>query len=432
VVRIEPDGLSRTLWSSKDEAPLTLLARGPGRVLLGTGGRGRLLLLDVDGEAGLTLDTSSRQVQALASRDGHLAAALANVAALLTLGPDRAATGTLLSPHHDAERAARWGRIKVEGSRPDAGTVLLHLRGGNTAEPNEGWTPWTRAEGDPLAADGAAVRLPPTRFIQWRLTLSQDRGRVPGVRSVLLRYLPSNRPPVIQQLALEPPGLAFRHRPPPWVTSGERPVLVDLMPPAVRDKLVGDEPKKRSKQAFEPGVRTAVWQAGDPDGDRLVYDLHVAPLTRDAWIPLIESTDRSFHSFDTRPLPDGRYRLRLVARDDPDNDTDRARRTAKVGPPFLVDNHPPRVLLGEVRWEGRELVVRFRGVDETGPVVRAEVSFPGGPWQTLLPEDGVGDSRDESFLARLDPDPAVKGPLRLRVFDEAWNVGTAQVDVGRD
>jgi hypothetical protein len=306
--------------------------------------------------------------------------------------------------------------------------VAIHLRGGNTGEPDAGWTAWTAAEGDPLSPDGALAELPATRFVQWRLTLSGSGRDEPSVRSVLLRYLPANRAPRIESLQLEPPGLAFRALPPARVASGERPVLAELIPSEVEAKLGANKAKERSKKAFEPGVRTAIWKASDPDGDHLVYDVDVARMASDRWLAVARELDRSFHSFDTRTLPDGRYRLRLVARDDTDNGETRARRSELVSAPFLVDNRPPEIVDARARWEEASLLLTLSGRDATGPVRRAEVAFDGGSWRSYLPDDGVGDSRRERFRIRLSP-PDRPGPLLVRVFDEAGNVATAEVAV---
>lgn len=425
LLRIEADGLVRTVWTGTSETPLSLAPYGPGEVLVGTGDAGRILLVDSQGRSGLFADTSSRQVHALAAQEGRLAAALSNPAALLLSGGKRSGSGTLVSSPHDAGRAALWGRVRVLGRVPQGAGLSLELRGGNTAEPDGGWTPWTEPSGDPLSPDGAAVELPRTRFVQWRLVLEGSRHGSPAVRSVLLRYLPANRPPEIQELTIEPRGLAYRALPPPAVASGEKPVLETLVPARIEEKIGPNNKKKRSKRAFEPGVQSLSWKAADPDGDHLRYDLLVSPLGEDRWLMLAEGLEREFHSFDTRALPDGRYRARLEASDAPDNETGRVRSASRLSDPFLVDNRPPEVAGAELRSEQGGLRLSFRGVDSTGPVVRAEVSLDGGPWRSYLPEDGVGDSREELFSLVLAAEDVPRASLLIRVFDEGDNVGTA-------
>jgi hypothetical protein len=425
VLRIEPDGLTRTVWTGKSETPLSLAARGPGEVLVGTGEAGRILLVDAEGRSGLFADTSSRQVHALAVRGRRLAAALSNAAALLLSEGNAADSGTLVSRPHDAGRAALWGRVRVFARAPHgSGGLTLETRGGNTAEPDGGWTPWAEVAGDPLSGDGARVELPRTRFVQWRLTLRRARQGAPAVRSVLLRYLPANRPPEILELKVEPRGLAYRALPPPAVASGEKPVLETLVPARLEKQIGPNNKKKRSKRAFEPGVQSLSWKAADPDGDHLRYSLLVSPLGEDRWVTLAEELERDFHSFDTRALPDGRYRARLVAGDGTDNPGTRARQASRPSAPFLVDNTPPEVVGAALRSEGEGLRLTFRGVDGTGPVVRAEVSLDGGPWRPLLPEDGVGDSREELFSIDLGTEGVSAGTIVVRVFDEGDNVGT--------
>jgi len=102
------------------------------------------------------------------------------------------------------------------------------------------------------------------------------------------------------------------------------------------------------------------WQAEDPNGDTLIFDLHYQPVESDVWLPLASDLTGASHAWDVRPVPDGFVTVRLTASDRRDNSPDQRRRTTRISDPVLIDRTPPRGELqaqvqadGSVRLSGR-------------------------------------------------------------------------------
>jgi hypothetical protein len=130
--------------------------------------------------------------------------------------------------------------------------------------------------------------------------------------------------------------------------------------------------------------------------------------------------DETQINFDTSQLPDGRYELRLVASDATDN-PEQALTSAKEGVEFDIDNTPPSIEIGQ---SGGDVVVRVR--DERSPVGKVEYSIDAERWIPILPDDGIADSRDESFRIRRS---AISGKFAVfRAVDSFYNVATRSLN----
>ena len=140
------------------------------------------------------------------------------------------------------------------------------------------------------------------------------------------------------------------------------------------------------------------------------------------WFDLLkpqEKLTKESYSWETSDLPEGRYRLRLVATDELSNPPDRVTRDEMESSVVLVDNTPPVV-------EGLKVTgMRVQGVaiDGVGPIARIEISLSGSDeWTPFFPSDGIFDEQREEFdvdVSRLARSlPAL---LSLRVYDKANN-----------
>src|SRR5262249_61777712 len=78
-------------------------------------------------------------------------------------------------------------------------------------------------------------------------------------------------------------------------------------------------------------------------------------------------------TWDTNALPDGRYRIRVVASDGPDNAINEALETTLVSPPFTIDNTPPEGSEASAAAERHGRQVRGRARDASTVVTRLEI-----------------------------------------------------------
>ena len=140
----------------------------------------------------------------------------------------------------------------------------------------------------------------------------------------------------------------------------------------------------------------------------------------------------NFFSIDGATLADGRYIIKVVASDAPDNPPGKAFTGERLSEPIDIDNTPPVVrVVGEpqIRSDGIRLV--FDVEDATGRVKRADVSLDGSPWNPTFPDDGIADSGRERYTLDLPIVTPGEHTVSLRAFDNSGNVGSVSVTVRR-
>lgn len=412
VFRILPDGSTDVVWSSKTVVGYAVLADGA-RVLIGTGDRGRIVSVDAATlRSTLLLQSTEDQTTTLVSAAGGIFATGTNLGKLFRLGPGSVPTGTYESPVHDAKASSAWGRAALVG----VGSVTMESRSGNTEAPDSTWSPWVPVR---FENRSGGVASPSSRYLQWRVTLS---GAGVEVQSVLISYLPKNVAPEITQLVVLPSGIGLQEQPqlqadPAIASSGFDPAIFGLaqnIPP---------------RRVFQKGARSVVWQAKDPDDDRLSYTLLVRGVAEREWRTLATGLLNSWFTIDSDALPDGVYLIRLVASDGVTNPKALALTGDRSSEPIEIDNTPPKVTAGSPGISGRGGDVSFRVEDATSRIVRAEYSIDGGPWLPVYPSDGIPDSPAENFVVRVDGLSLGEHVLALRAADSSANTGTGKLTV---
>jgi hypothetical protein len=128
-------------------------------------------------------------------------------------------------------------------------------------------------------------------------------------------------------------------------------------------------------------------------------------------------------------LADGQYTALLVASDALSNSPAMARKDQMMSSPFWIDNTPPTVSVEHSEVKGSGAVIQFRVEDTTSPLHNAESSVGQNDWQEINSDDGIIDSRAETFTvkaAQLTPGEHV---ITLRAYDMAGNVGIGKAVV---
>jgi hypothetical protein len=304
--------------------------------------------------------------------------------------------------------------------------VRLQARAGNTATPDSTWTDWSPPVTRPA---GEAVRTEKARYLQLRLTLAGRPGVTPTVEAVAAAYQQRNLPPSVRSVTVHPAGEAFQK---PISVSGE-PEILGLDTDPLSERAAAQRPPAGSPPAisfsrklYQRGLRTFSWQAEDPNGDPLLFDVEYRAVGDERWRPLRADLVEPVFAWDTATVPNGRYVLRVVASDSPANAPALALTGAKDSASFAVDNAPPAIA-ASLDPRGR-IDVRVR--DDASPVRKLEMSIDAGRWEEVQPADGIADSLEERFEI---PIPAARGTgprlVVLRATDSLGNVSTARVDV---
>jgi hypothetical protein len=424
VYRLDANGASDTIWDSKESVAFALSADGDGRVLVGTGQKGRIYQAAAGEKPALLAQTSEAQTSRLirAGAGGNqLFAAASNLGKLFRLSNETAASGTYTSFVRDAQTSAAWGRISWVGE----GAIELQTRSGNTGNPDSTWSDWSA----PVSgSDGDAIKSPPARFIQWRATLKKaTNSPSPRLREVTVSYLPRNLAPKISSVNVLPAGVSLQALPQQQPDGGADQA-------GIEPSILGAVAQIPPRRVFQRGAISLQWQAEDKNGDTLEYSVYYRDASNSVgaagdFYPLKTGLRDNYYTVDPNALPDGRYVFKIVASDEASNPAAQSLTDEQETEPIELDNTPPAVVADAPRLSGPNVEIVFRAADATSIIRRAEYQVDGGPWKAVFPVDGIADSKREEFhvtVTLADKKPHV---VALRAFDANANVGTAQATV---
>jgi len=417
VYRIKADGDSDILWSSTTVTGFSIYAHQTGSgVLLGTSEKGRIYNVSNAGQESLALQTEASQISTIFSRGGDLHATSSNQGVLYKIGPDAVPEGTYESAVLDARSVAAWGRIWWRST----GSVELQSRSGNSEKPESTWSQWATVRGQ---AEGPSTS-PRARYFQWRAIL-RSSATPASVSDVNLAFLPANIAPEVLAVQMLPVNVGLAANPPVQVDpnielAGLDPVTFGIPAAAVAPRRI-----------YQRAARSFQWTAEDRNGDKLVFDVYFREVGEETFKLVRESISENFVTLDGQSLPDGRYVLKIVAMDSPDNPSGRALAGELVTEPFDVDNSQPAVTAGVPQMTGDSARIVFTATDRSGYILRAEYSVNGGPWQAVFADDGIADSAAENFTVQVPVSAAGEQVVTLRVFDASGNAGNARAVVRR-
>jgi hypothetical protein len=169
------------------------------------------------------------------------------------------------------------------------------------------------------------------------------------------------------------------------------------------------------------------WTADDRNGDKLVYDVYYKESSETSYKLLRENITETFLTIDGQSLADGRYTVRIVAKDSRENPSGQSLTGERVSEPFDIDNTAPTVTVVS----GNAGVAVFAATDKSSYINSAEYSINGGEWRTVYADDGIADSPNERFTVRVPETATGEIAVTLRVFDANGNTGNARIVVKR-
>ena len=278
----------------------------------------------------------------------------------------------------------------------------------------------------PISIAGSALlEIPSAR----RRRRSARRSSGSRIESVEAAWREINLPPRIDDLTVAPQGLGFREgellpRTEPitqTLPSGQK-VEFSIQPSSTPKGL-------RDLPAWARGLRTLQWRGSDPNGDPLRYKVEVRAADGGPWMKVTEETEATAFTWDTNPLPDGRYRVRVIASDAVANAVGEERTAEALSEPFTIDNTAPTIPILEGAAEKGAVRITGRAADEFSPLSRLDVAVDEGDWRPLTPDGGLTDARQARFHARLADLAAGEHTLSVRAIDLAGNVATRALRV---
>ena len=410
----------RRIWAGHDDVVYALHPT-PAGLLAATGNRGRIYRLQDDGSYADVAHAEAGQVTGFIAAPGDtLYLPAANAGKLLRMALTPAPDSTLLSEVFDATQLSLWGRAELTGDGA-AGTYRLETRTGNIDNPARGWSDWK-----PIDPATGATGQAPARYVQWRLTLRAAAR----VQQVTLNYLPANAAPEIDEI-LVAPGTRVNA----GATQASYPQQTTLSFASQGGTAVNIDGNSAAAPLGAIRDKTAVtvrWAAHDDNGDELRFAVYYRRPEESTWRLLKDNLTDRYLSFDANLLPDGPYRLRVVATDAPSHAAGQALTGERTSDLFLLATATPQVSGLAMRPGATGLHVTATAIGGRVPIARAEYSLDAGPWQYVEPVGRISDALREQydFAVPLGANTGAGGHvLTLRAFDRYDNEGSAKVSL---
>lgn len=382
--KFSSDGVPDQLLDDAEEHYTSLALADDGRPYVGTGVEGRVYTVDNQHNSALVADVDERQVSALVLLGKDQFVVSSDPAVVHPVkgvgGPDAVWTSKVL----DAGLRARFGKLTWEATGP----IQLSTRTGNTKEPDVTWSAWSAGVASP-----SLIESPPARYLQVRARFATDPTAV--LSEIGISFLTDNLRAVITSVEAKD------------TETTENDALRASGGPVTR----------------KPETNIALtWKVDNPDKDDMRYRLQYRQVGSNLWFDVLkpqEKLTKENYAWDTADLPEGRYRLRVVATDELSNPPDRVTRDEMESGVVLVDNTPP--VVEALKLTGKH--VQGVAIDGVGPIARIEISVAGSDeWRPFYPTDGIFDEQREEFDADVSRfAPVLPALLSVRVYDKANN-----------
>lgn len=412
---INENGSVRNLWEGRQDKIYSLGLRD-GSVLLGTGDQGRLYSVQPNGDYTLLLELDEMQITVIGTdAKGRIYLGTSNGGRVFRMMPYYRQSGEYLSEVIDAEVISQWGALNWSAEAEKNTNIVFFARAGNTEEPDKTWSQWS---GPFTEASGQDMGLPRSRFLQFKAVLStDDRRRTPRLKEVNVAYLQKNLAPHILEITVHKPGEYFPESEKAQTKRSSR---------ETNSNASGNNNQQSQyigQPTYKKGYRSVSWRTHDANNDYLSFDLYYRGEDEGSWKELAKDYNGFVYSWDTELVPDGRYRFKVVARDEASNPPAEAMKSEKVSQPLTVDNSGPEVSNIQVEKQGDRIVVSFQVEDRWTVVKSVEVAVNAEDLKLVYPVDGICDSRRERFRVELEAPATRSNTLVIKAKDLWENIG---------
>ncbi|MBN1568376.1 MAG: hypothetical protein JXA73_11060 [Acidobacteria bacterium] len=426
VYAITKDGSIETVFSSGEQMVYSAAMRSDESLLVATGPKGRLMSIDRAKQVSVITDFPEEDLTQLINAGDVIYVGGSNKGKLYRLKAQKAQTGTFESAALDAKTVASWGKISWRSANPGGAGIELSTRTGNTSKPDSSWSDWSEG----YASAGAQITSPRARYLQWRASFKGGSAQTELLDQVRIAYLQQNLRPLVTSIDVLPYGVELQKQPSlaagglgftaPASTLAGR----SLNAPRERGKELQPLPPR---QALQPGAQSFTWKAADENEDSLEYALYFKGEDESDWKVLEKKITDNFYTLNAASLPDGTYRLKVVASDEPSNPYDKYLIGELISKPFVIANASPQIQMSDNKVNGKRVEVQFQARVSTGRIASAEFSIDGGEWRLVSPADGIADSMMEEYRI-VTPELSIGEHLiGIRVSDGDGNTATARI-----
>nr|MDQ2711946.1 hypothetical protein [Acidobacteriota bacterium] len=417
IYRIQPDGTTETIRSSKEDNVYALLLDGDA-LLFSTDDHGRIYRL-AGSRTTLIAEPGSGETTQILKSGTSFYAGVSSAARLLSFETAGSGIASYESQVHDASSVARWGHLQWRGSGQG---LVFRTRTGFAARPDSTWSSWS----DPITglAD-SLIKSPPSRFIQFRA--EWPTGSSAQIDSINVPYLPQNSPPSIRSIAVSSVVGTSAAKSSAGTSSASAAYSITVTDTGEAPATSSSPSTSQIVSRLQTTQTQISWQADDPDSDKLVYSVFFRAEDETEWQMVRSHMFENTLLLDPDVFADGRYLFKVVASDAPSNAPQFAHQTELVSTPVLIDNTPPVVVVSAPQRSGASADIDLDAHDKTSSLRLCEYSLDAGTWQPIESVDGITDSPDEHFHVHLDKLRTGEHLLVFRVYDTAGNAGLGKV-----
>jgi hypothetical protein len=415
IYEIAASGAPRKLWSDKETVVYALHPTSQG-LLVATGNRGRIYRLHENGEFEDLAHLEASQAVGFADSSRGYLVATANSGRLYSLSHAADPESNYESDVFDADFFSTWGRAETHAS---SSSFDLFARSGNVENPERNWSDWVK-----VTPDSGSLGVPSARFVQWKAVLRDDVA----LTSVGLNYLPVNVAPSIDEIVVQ---IGARVN----ASAGLQPQQqqsINISFPTSQTNVItfGEGGNSPLTGIRDKNSVTARWAAHDDNGDELIYSVYYRGDGDSDWRLLKDNVTDKYYSFDAALLPDGGYRVKVVASDAPSHNPGEALTGDRESARFVIDTATPIISGLTAKLESGKVHVMATATDSTSPITHAEYSIDAGPWQYIEPVGRLSDSLEEHYDFSV-PLKASGGEhlVTLRIYDRFENVTAAKTAV---
>jgi len=419
--RVDALGAAKMLWSSSEEMIYSLLwDSAKNRILFGTGNKGRIYSADPSDKIALLMQKNSEQIFHLSSHYGKIYILSNNPSLLSCLIPNQRFNGVYTSRILDTSVPASWGRMNWEAQLSDDTSLQFYTRSGNTREPNKTWSEWSPPYQN---RKGEQILSPKARYLQFQVRFKTQSGREsPQVKKVELFYQEINLEPKLLSLELLPPNVVFLK------PLEQEDVIWGEDQKSTRENSSGTKNKTyvMPKKQIKKGYQTVIWQAADKNGDDLAYSIHIRKNNSNQWRVLKENWRESLFAFESITLPDGLYFIKVKASDSPSNPLGMDLENEKISRALIIDNSLPVIRNLKVSRKKGLLTISLMAEDSFSPIKDMKFFVRPGNWKSIFPEDGICDSKKETFKWTYKLSSGTDNMITVKVVDSHGNIGVAR------
>ena len=408
--RIDRRGAVHPVWEGEETTIFDLVVDRRGRLTAATSKPAQLYRFDRGGRPAILVQFEKHNPGCLLqTAAGAIYAGMAQAGQLWRLEQGHRSEGHFDSAVEDFLLHSRWGHLSWRAEIPEGTEIVFQTRSGNSAEPDETWSPWSPR----LARSGLPITSPAARFLQYRaLFKTSEEDRTPVLQEVTASGQQTNLRPEILKLETYPYRLS-----PSGGNSGNQQAAGANPAQAQPPRRTAPQPKS---------LRLVRWNAQDPNGDELSYSLYLRSAGQKEWKLAKKDLTRTSVVWDTESMPEGPTLIRLVASDRPDNPDTDALESERISQPFPIDNSPPAIVLRSGGEGGLTIEVDIE--DSITPVRKAQYTIDYGERvHQVAPSDGVFDSRVESAHFTLTDLPPGEHVIAVQAWDQLDNIGAQQL-----